>query len=837
MADDQHIDDGRAFGGAPGPGGPDDAAPTRGSTDPSGEALLDAGRAAHRCDERALIDAARQAAREAAGWLDAIQEPVADPGIRSAVSSLPAALRASYEILRELHRGGQGVVYLAVQRATKRKVAVKVLRGGAIASPRDRYRFEREVEVLGQLNHPGIVAIHDSGAADACQWFVMDYIAGRPLDAHLVPGGSTSAREVDEALRVFIRICEAVNAAHLRGIVHRDLKPGNILVDGDGHPHVLDFGLAKTTGDPFISADADGTPRPVTVTGQFLGSLPWASPEQAEGSPDDIDQRSDVYSLGVLLYQVLTGSFPYEVVGNVRDVLDNIVRAQPARPSTICRRVNGEIETIVLKALHKDRERRYQSAGELARDLQRYLAGEPVEAKRDSGWYVLRKTMRRYRVQSAVAIAFIALAIGAGVVSSVLWRHARREADRANAALAARDAAIGFLLEDVIGSVDPREGRGQSVTMAEALDDAGAAIDRRFEDAPGTAIDVHEMIGRAYLSLGLGQRARPHLDTALRLHDAHGGSPERRAELLESLGAATLGAGDAERAESIHRSALEIRIARFGPDSAEAARSMTHVASSLARQGRHEEAEALDRQALTILEAQQPSDLLLVARSQNQLAIRLRNLRRLDEAEELYRRCVHALEQVRGVRHLDTAVALDNWANCLMHLGRHQEAEPLLEQAIGIKRAVLAGSDPRLASSLQFMAQMFVYQREDGARGALFAREALQIREAALGEFHPRTCDSMHVLGRALLLDGAPVEAEAILRRALAGRVRRFSPASREVAESKAELGAALAARGEPGEARPLLVEAVESLEASLGPDDPATRRARAQLEALDGRT
>ena len=369
----------------------------------------------------AFIAAARQEA-EAAGAGPSGRRRVEPPSSDAATADTQTSAAnpagpaqdsfAGYHILREIHRGGQGVVYQAIQKSTKRKVALKVMKEGPFASPGEQARFDREVQILGQLSHPNIVAIHDSGQAAGCHYFVMDYIGGQPLDVCMASG----ARSIENALRLFAKICSAVNAAHLRGITHRDLKPGNIRVDESGEPHILDFGLAKLATGTASSA--------MTLTGQFVGSLPWASPEQAEGLPGKIDLRTDVYSLGVVLYQMLTGRFPYEVVGNMHDVLGRIMRAEPERPSTIRRQINDEVETIVLKCLAKERERRYQSAGELARDVGHYLAGEPIEAKRDSTGYVLRKYLKKYRVGAGVAAAFL-LVIVVGLVGSLtFWREA-----------------------------------------------------------------------------------------------------------------------------------------------------------------------------------------------------------------------------------------------------------------------------------------------------------------------------------------------------------------------------------------------------------------------------
>lgn len=465
-----------------------------------GERTSHIGHPASGTPERDLIERAlRQVSPEA---------PTSAPASSRRGSDLPPpGTFEGYEVVREIHRGGQGVVYLAIQLATKRKVAIKVMHVGPFGGSSGRSRFEREVQVLGQLNHPHIVGIHDSGVTERGDfYYVMDYISGRSLEEVLK---ETRAAPVADTLQFFVKICDAVNAAHLRGIIHRDLKPSNVRIDRDGEPVVVDFGLAKIAVPDLTD---DETPQLMSMTGQFIGSLPWASPEQAEGSPGAIDVRTDVYSLGVMLYQLLTGRFPYEVRGNMRDVLDNILRTEPARPSTVRRGINNEVETIVLKCLAKDRERRYQSAGELARDIRHYLAGEPIEAKRDSGWYVISKTMTRYKGRVGVAVAFLLVIIAFSIGMTVLYRGASAARDEARFH---RDQLLEGVwgmafevsdeIERVLGATAARESvlalLNESLPELQARASGDAAFMRKIADLH----DRHgELLSRMYAA-NLGQ--------------------------------------------------------------------------------------------------------------------------------------------------------------------------------------------------------------------------------------------------------------------------------------------------------------------------------------------
>lgn len=414
-----------------------------------------------------------------------------------------------YRILRELDVGGQSVIYQAIQDATGQKVAIKVPREGRYITKAERRRFEREIELVARLKHPNIISIFDSGfTEDGRKYYAMDYVRGQRLHQHV----RDKKLSLEKTLRLFATVCDAVQFAHQRGVIHRDLKPSNILVDAEGNPKILDFGLARS-----MSASAQTV---VSMTQELLGTLPYMSPEQTRGDPDEIDTRTDVYALGVILYELLTGKYPYPVTGNVVDVLRTITEVEPSPPSrqwTAKEGIHGrshrrlrqgecpidnEVHTIVLKALAKERDRRYQSARELADDVRRYLANEPIEAKRDSGWYVLKKTLRRYRTGVTVAAILFAMVVTLLAITVGFWRAADASRQRSEKALEFIDGAWPLVtdplaeagIETLVETVeridlllaDHPEQR-EEVSAVRARQSARAALRRKIENDIGTA--------------------------------------------------------------------------------------------------------------------------------------------------------------------------------------------------------------------------------------------------------------------------------------------------------------------------------------------------------------
>jgi len=498
---------------------------------------------------QALVDYAQRQVRHA--------EKVGRP----ATPDLPFDAIPGYELVREIKRGGQGVVYEACRESTKQRVAIKAIREPASAGSVEEARFEREIGILAELRHPNIVGLHDGGTARGRRFIVMEYVPGVPLDVHVHDRGLTT----EAIIQLFVKICDAVNAAHLQGVVHRDLKPSNILVDDRGEPHVLDFGLAKLTGTDVTGDSLDPA---VTITGQFLGSLPWATPEQVEGVTGDTDIRTDVYALGLILYHLLTNRYPYDVTGSVNQVMRSIVNAEPVRMGSLRKGIADDLETLVLKCLKKEREDRYQSAGELARDLRRYLAGEPIEAKRDSTWYVLVKTARRHRAWVAVSCVLLAATLAYAATLTVFYQRATSAETRAQKyAGDARDKlhlaidALAFMVGEVSDGL--RETSGASEVRRAILEGTYSRL-KSLTEGQADAPELHREMARAHselgdVSLAIGKisDAEQHFKEALSIRQALAEVDPDDAELLAEISINLVRIGDSVKERQDYASARE----------------------------------------------------------------------------------------------------------------------------------------------------------------------------------------------------------------------------------------------------------------------------------------
>ncbi|MHC5114473.1 MAG: serine/threonine-protein kinase [Planctomycetota bacterium] len=648
-----------------------------------------------------------------------------EPGARASSATGDHAIEG-YEILGEVQRGSQGIVHRARQRATNRIVALKLLLAGTFATSQQRRRFEREIELLAGLEHPNIVTIYDSGTtAGGDLYLAMQYLEGMPLAEW-----TTRRHEEDRAragpglrslLQLFCGICDGASWAHQHGVIHRDLKPANVIVDPLGRPHILDFGLARPVGDEAARAD-------VTVEGSFLGTLAYAAPEQTRAEAR-VDVRADVYALGVILYELLTGRYPYPMEGDLADILRSITDTAPTPPSAWRRRgdgatapyrIGGELDTIVLTALAKDPERRYQSASALRDDVRRYLDGAPIEAKRDRGWYVFRKTITRHRVPFAIAAAFAALLVVFTGVVLVKNHRINIENEKLR--------EINVFLEDTLGSVHPAR-PGEDVVVRELLDEAVQWIDMALADQPEVAATIRMTVGNSYRGLGRLADAEEQLERSLETRLELFG--DRHVDVARSLNALALlcrDQGEYGDAETLFRRAIELRRDLIGDRSIDVAYSLASFAGMRLKQGMYDEARAMLEESLDI-------------------------------RRDLY-----------GPVHQDVAMCLYTLARIADAEGDAEEAERLHRQALGMRRNVLSEQHPDLARSLETLGTLLARAGNRKEAAALLA-ECVEVRRQFLTEGHWEIARTQGVLGGVLLESGQHERAKAMLVEAEAGLV------------------------------------------------------------------
>ncbi|MFN0136021.1 MAG: tetratricopeptide repeat protein [Phycisphaerae bacterium] len=727
-----------------------------------------------------------------------------------------------YQIIAERQRGGQGVVYEAIQRATRRRVAIKVLHERQVGGA-SRARFEREVEILAQLRHPNIVTIHDSSQAGTRLYYVMDLIDGVAFDEFAAGVPDRSPLRI---LPVFQKVCEAVNAAHLRGVMHRDLKPSNILVDRAGEPRVLDFGLAKSL-DPSSGGSAD-----MTETGQFLGSMMWASPEQVEAAHDRLDIRCDVYSLGVILFHSLTGQVPYPSPHTVTDVARHIRETEPLRPSAFTPAINDELETIVLKCLQKDPDRRYQSAGELGRDIGRYLAHEPIEAKRDSVIYQFRKRLRRHRAVLGVSAMIMLVSTVAAIVSAVSWREAERQRARAEDSerIAARKAdesrRVADFQAELLGRLDP-ESMGRSLLDSFQRHGASASGDATTaRDPSAPAADSSRMVDVARETITKNLLDPAELDIEARF----AGHPAIEAQLRDTLAKLYRRLGRYPDAERNVRRSLALR--REMPDE-DLSDALNRLAVVMNECGNIVGAEVAQRDALAYAETRHGPRSAAVAIALDNLAGVLGDLDRRTEGEQLLRRALAIWTELYGEQHPDTLTCLNGLAIQLMMRGELAEAETILQRVLDQRRVILPATDPLIAASLRNLARV-QYGRGGHAAAEANSREALRLARAAHGNDHPEIAESLNALAIVATARGDLDSAEQAFREAITIESRLLGPTHPTTTRTLSNLGRLLNRRGEPVEAAALLGAAHANWTAAYGTQHTDVARTGIQLaEAL----
>lgn len=624
----------------------------------------------------------------------------------------------AYRIVRELGRGGMGVVYLAqrTDEEFEHRVAIKVLKRGMDADE-IAARFRRERQILANLNHPNIARLFEGGrTTDGRLYFLLEYVEGERIDVYC----QRRDLSVEERLQLFLKVCGAVEHAHRNLVVHRDLKPRNILVAPDGEPKLLDFGIAK-----LLQADGDTGASLTAPPWRFL-TLDYASPEQVRA--EVITTASDVYALGVLLYQLLTGTKPYELGGRSEpEVFRAISEETPEKPSvaveaqeadpgttrSLRRRLQGDLDTIVLKALRKEPERRYGSVAEFAEDIRRHLGGLPVQAQPDTWGYRAGKFVRRNKAVLALTGLLFLLTLAFAVAMAVQVREKERQR------LAAQHT-VAFLT-DLFESADLYAEDSQSITLQDVLEQGSIHIFENLSEEPTAKATLLETIAAAYINLGSLDRAEPLVLQAIDLRaktsgsdsDEYAAALNLRADLLLEQKKPALAETAAREALAIHRSP-EI---------------LSHLAMALSDQERLTDAEAIAQEAIALAQRVATSDGAAVATHHMVLGNILLAQNRFEEADQQYRSAIALFTTNLGGNHPLTIRAIHNTATLAERRGQQQEALHLYRQALAAKKRVFNPDHPTLAATLDSLALLLMRSSSDLQESEQLIKQAIAIAE------------------------------------------------------------------------------------------------------------
>ena len=666
-------------------------------------------------------------------------EPEDDPQPTQAVPDRVGA----YRVVREIGRGGLATVFLAERddEHFRKSVALKVVRRGLDTEDvLQRFRYERQI--LARFEHANIARLLDGGTLpDGRPFFVMEFVDGQPIDVFC----ADRSLDLRTRLRLFREVCGAVSYAHRNLVVHRDLKPSNIFVTSDGEPKLLDFGIAKV-----LDTDEGRATQLHTTEGLLLLTPEFASPEQVSG--EMITTLTDVYSLGVLLYRLLTGIPPYELQGRrVAQIAHAVCHEQPRLPSSVIapetlssagiaaedcsrwrRSLRGDLDTVLLKALSKDPQRRYASVDELSEDLRRYMDGDRVLARPESLLYRWTKWVSRHRgVVSALAAGAVVLAAVVVFYTVELRRQrdeARHQADRAE--------RVSSLLVGMLEIADPDRTRGENVTARELLAGAVSRMELELRDQPEMKASLMELIGSVYGNLGLYEEAEPLLEQALASRrNLHGAPSLELAEVVAQLGNLRYLKGSYGSAENLFTDALQQRQAVRGDNDALIGRSLNDLGAVSQALGRWREAEALYRRALDIQRQTIGPDEKETLNTQANLATVLYQMGELEDAEVLCRETLERQRSTLGEKHPEVAVTENTLAATLVGQQRFDEATGLLEGLLERQRQLYGNEHPKISGNLTTLGVLFYNQRRFNRAEAMF-REALEVQTELFGRRH-----------------------------------------------------------------------------------------------------
>lgn len=794
----------------------------------------------HDPELRAEVESLLAAHADAAGLSESPwpASEVVDPGGESKTIG-------PYQLIRVLGVGGMGQVWLAEQTSPiRRRVALKLIRAG-VYDPAVVQRFQAERQSLAIMDHPAIAKVFDAGATPEGQpYFAMEFVEGSPITDYC----DRKKLSVRDRLKLFIEVCDGVQHAHQKAIIHRDLKPSNILVtevDGKPIPRIIDFGLAKATVSHAPGATL------FTQAGAFLGTPGYMSPEQAEPGTRDIDTRTDVYSLGVVLYELLTGFLPFDTAQWKEQRLDEVLRrlreSDPQRPSTkvsanretataraeargteprqLATSLRGDLDWVTMKALEKERERRYGTPSALAADVERYLQNRPVEARPASLKYRLIKYGRRNRIAVVVISSAVLLLIAFAVMQELQLRKITRERDRAD--------RVTEFMTSMFKVSDPSEARGNTITAREILDKSSKEVETALAKDPEQKAQMLHVMGVVYQGLGLYSRAEPLLKEALEIRRRTLGP--NNSDTLDSMGRLARIIQDEGRfadAEKIERELLATEQTTLGADHRATLQAQSSLAWTLEDEGHPEEAEKLCQQALERQQHVLGLDDGDTLESMRRLAWILETEGRYPEAEKIGRDTLSRRQRVLGREDLHTLLSMSELAVILSQEQRNEEAESLLRQTFDIQRRIL-GPEHRntLATAVNLGSVLEREHRYDDAEQV--DRESLAIESRMLGPDHPNTLLTMGNLANLLEDEKHYPEAEQLHREVLKRRRRVLGPNHPEVALALYNIADIMYQEKRYPESAALFREAATVQRGALGVRHPDTLDSMARLACV----
>jgi serine/threonine protein kinase len=720
-------------------------------------------------DADLAAEAASLLAESEATSLDAMTARIGAGVVRAAASLENARVPeriGSYRIRGVLGEGGMGVVYHAEQeQPIRRDVALKVVRVGLVGASA-RARFESERQALAVMDHPGIARIYDAGATDdGTPYFAMEHITGESITAW----SDSRQLDIDARLVLMEKVCHAVQHAHIKGVVHRDLKPSNILVtevDGRAEPRLLDFGIAKA-----IESSGDSETMH-TAFGAVMGTIEYMSPEQATGGAARVDTRSDIYSLGVILYELVTGTLPFEssalrdagafeALRLIRDTdpptperrftgtptRDDVARRRRTDVRSLRRQLGSDLGWIIMRALEKDPARRYQSAGDLADDLRRLRRSEPVAAGPPGRRYRVSRFVRRHRVGVVAASVVLVALLGGVTLATVGFVRAKRAQTRAEAE-ARRATVIAEFLTGMLAQARPENARGRDITVQEVVDSTAARVqrDRTFDNDPETLASILHALGETYRSLAQYDRALPLFERALEIReDVLGPENDFTLNSMGKVAATRAQAGDPRGSIEMVKELIRLRRKVSGPEHPDYVGEVMNLGNMYADLGEYDRAIPL-----------------------------------LQEVIEIDRRTV-------GSDAPDIAYSINNLATVLVDQGEYVQAIPLHEESLALRRKHFGEPSAEVATALgNYARALDGAGRHDEALAA--AQSAVSMSDSVFGPEHPRSATSRVRLGEALLHTGHAAEAEPVLKRALDVFLR-VDPRHWRAGDAQARLG------------------------------------------------